>query len=394
MFNKILRGKKAAPLESVGAAVQEREEEGNSRETERMTTAANKVAAEETVNTKAVLEKRRALGRGLESLLPSGPRVVGGTATVPPTGVQSQEVTGAGAEGRDPAVVSAPSGQAVDIHDLQAQAQRGDVPRVVLQIPLDQIDPNPYQTRSKLDEKYLTELAASIEANGVLQPITVRPVKDARYMLIAGECRWRASRLAKKDTIPALVRRVSDQVALELTIIENLQRQDLNCLDEARALGRLADEFLLTQEQIALRTGLERSSVANFLRLLRLPQAVQELLRGGQLDFGQAKVLMTIKDTEILTRVAQKAAAKEMSVRDLEALVFEVNLPSGDGARQPGDPKYVDPNVRAAQRQLETTLGVRVKISDRNGKGKIVLEYRSLEDFDRVVDLLGRKKAS
>jgi len=362
-----------------------------------MTTAADKVTTEHQGSGKTLAEKRRALGRGLESLLP-GPRVVGGARVETNDAATSEQPAGAGPHTGNPytenrtgedarASTGAGGGHSFD---LLAQAARGDGTHV-LQIPLDLIEGNPYQTRSKVDNDYLEELAASIEANGVLQPITVRPgKKDGRYLLIAGECRWRASRLAKKETIPALVRRVSDQVALELTIIENLQRQDLNCLDQARAFGRLTDEFQLTQEQIALHTGLERSSVGNYLRLLRLPDAVRELLRIGQLEFGQAKVLMAIKDPEILTRVAQKAAAKELSVRDLEQMVYEVNLPAA-GGRQPGDPKYVDPNVRAAQRQLEESLGVRVKINDKNGKGKIVLEYRSLEDFDRVVELLGKK---
>jgi ParB family transcriptional regulator, chromosome partitioning protein len=359
-----------------------------------MTTAADKVTTEHPAGTKTIAEKRRALGRGLESLLPGGPRVVSGTAA-PAESAESrpggQVVTAGmgGSETRPHTIVPGGAERGVGI-DLQAQAAQREDGGLVLQIPLDLIESNPYQTRSNVDDNYLEELAASIEANGVLQPITVRPGKDGRYLLIAGECRWRASRLAKKETIPALVRRVSDQVALELTIIENLQRQDLNCLDQARAFGRLTDEFQLTQEQIALHTGLERSSVGNYLRLLRLPDAVRELLRVGQLEFGQAKVLMAIKDADILTRVAQKAAAKELSVRELEAMVYEVNLPAA-GGRQPGDPKYVDPNVRAAQRQLEESLGVRVKITDKNGKGKIVLEYRSLEDFDRVVELLGKK---
>src|SRR6266700_1680112 len=198
-----------------------------------------------------MVDKRRALGRGLESLLPGSPRVV------------------AGADGA--------SGEA-GVVDIQAQAARR-AGQEVLQLKLDEVLPNPYQTRSHVDSHYLAELAASIATNGVLQPVTVRPAKDGKYTLIAGECRWKASAIAKKETIPAIVKVVSDQQALELTIIENLQRQDLNCLDQARAFERLNHEFQLTQEEIALRTGLERSTVGNYMRMLRLPEAVQELLQ-------------------------------------------------------------------------------------------------------------------
>jgi ParB family transcriptional regulator, chromosome partitioning protein len=255
----------------------------------------------------------------------------------------------------------------------------------VLHIPLGQLEPNPYQTRQHVDEHYLQELADSIVANGVLQPVIVRPARDGRFTLIAGECRWRASKLAGKATIPAIVREVSNQQALEMTIIENLQRQDLNCWEQAQAFGRLAKEFQLTQEEIAKRTGLERSSVANYLRLLKLPQEVQELLRDGKLEFGQAKVLMSVGDPHDLVAYARQAANLGMSVRELQDWIERSENP-----RERPDPKRKDPNVLAAQSQLERALGVRVRISDRNGKGHITIEYKSIEDFERVVEALGK----
>jgi len=302
-----------------------------------------------------IVEKRRALGRGLESLLPG------------------------------PARAAAESG----VVDIQAQATR-KAGQEVLELRLTDIVANPYQTRSRVSEGYLEQLAASIATSGVLQPVAVRPAKDGKYALIAGECRWKASELAKKETIPAIVKMVSDQQALELTIAENLQRQDLNCVDQARAFERLSREFQLTQEEIALRTSQTRSTVSNYLRLLRMPAPVLELLSAGSLSFGQAKAIMTVEDPEVLIRVAQKAASQGTPVRALEEIVFNLTVPS-TGGREPGQKKYIDPNVRQAQGDMERVLGVRVKIRDSKGKGSILLQYRNLEDFDRVVGMLSGK---
>jgi len=302
-----------------------------------------------------IVEKRRALGRGLESLLPG------------------------------PARVAAEPG----VMDIQTSGGR-KAGQEVLELKLNEIVSNPYQTRSRVNEGYLEQLAASITASGVLQPVTVRPAKDGTYALIAGECRWKASELARKETIPAIVKVVSDQQALELTIAENLQRQDLNCVDQARAFERLSREFQLTQEEIALRTGQTRSSVSNYLRLLRMPAPVLELLSAGSLTFGQAKAIMTVEDPQALIRLAQKAASQGTPVRALEEMVFNLSIPE-KGARAVGEKKYIDPNVRQAQGDLERVLGVRVKIRDAKGKGSILLQYRNLEDFDRVVGMLSGK---
>jgi ParB family chromosome partitioning protein len=299
-----------------------------------------------------VMDKRRALGRGLESLLP---RAVA-----------------------EPGVV-----------DIQAQAAR-QAGQEVLQLKLDEIVQNPYQTRLRLDQNYLAELAASIRTHGVLQPVTVRPPKNGKYALIAGECRWKASSMAGKETIPAIVRAVSDQQSLELTIIENLQRQDLNCLEQAMALERLSREFQLTQEEIALKTGMERSTVGNYLRLMRLPESVQELLAQDKLSFGQIKTIMRLEERELISRVALKTAEEGTSIRELEEIVFNLSVLAA-GGREPGQKRYIDPNVRQAQTDLERALGVKVKIRDTKGRGSILLQYRNLEDFDRVVGMLKGK---
>jgi len=318
----------------------------------------------------AAPDKRRALGRGLESLLPAGPRVVGG----------------------DAASAAAPATSTV-LPEVQAQAARAASGDAVLQIPLDQIDQNPYQTRFDFHQETLAELAESIRTNGVVQPIVVRPAPDGRYVLILGERRCRASRQAGKSTIPAIVRTVSDQQAAEMTIVENLQRQDLNCLEQANGFARLSQDFKLTQEQIGQRTGISRESVSNYMRLLKLPPMVQHYLGEGTLGFSEARVLLQLTDAEKITRVADEAVHKRLSVAQLKDLVDKTNV-SVFEPKKPGQARWQgqDPNVREAQTELERLLGMRVRIADRKGKGKIVIEYATLEDFDRVVEMLKGNK--
>ena len=317
----------------------------------------------------AAPDKRRALGRGLESLLPAGPRVVAGNA----------------------ASAVAPATSTV-LPEVQAQAARAASGDEVLQIPLDQIDQNPYQTRFEFHKETLAELAESIRTNGVVQPVVVRPAPDGRYVLILGERRCRASRQAGKSTIPAIVRTVSDQQAAEMTIVENLQRQDLNCLEQANGFARLSQDFRLTQEQIGQRTGISRESVSNYMRLLKLPPMVQHYLGEGTLGFSEARVLLQLTDAEKITRVADEAVHKRLSVAQLKDLVDKTNV-SVFEPKKPGQARWQgqDPNVREAQTELERLLGVRVRIADRKGKGKIVIEYATLEDFDRVVEMLKGK---
>jgi len=258
----------------------------------------------------------------------------------------------------------------------------------VAQIPLDQIDENPYQTRQVFDQAALQELADSIRANGVVQPVVVRPAPNGRYVLILGERRCRASRLAGKATIPAIIRTVSDQQAAEMTVVENLQRQDLNCLEQAQAFVRLSREFGLTQEQIGQRTGMARESVSNYMRLFKLPPAVQDYVRKGDLGFSEARVLLQLSDSETILRIAEQAMREHLSVARLQELVDRTNHPRLVETRAA---RWQDPNVNAVQSEMERALGVRVRINDRNGKGKIVIEYISLEDFDRVVGMLRAK---
>ena len=315
------------------------------------------------------IEKRRALGRGLDSLLPSGPRVV--TATAP--------------------AVMPPATQApAQVVELQARAE-GDS---VEQIPLELIDENPYQTRRTFDPAALKELAESIKASGLAQPIVVRPGASGRYVLVLGERRCRASKLAGKTTVSAIVRHLGDEQAAEMTIVENLQRQDLNCLEQAEAFSRLSRDFNLTQEQIGQRTGVSRESVANYMRLLKLPEGVLKLIGAGKLGFSEARVLLEAlphTTPEAVVDLAEMAVRLGLTVRDLKYRVEQLLNPEFNNP-QPHVEKPVDPNVRDAERRLRESLGMRVRVMAYQGnKGQIVIRYESLADFDRVLSMLGRE---
>ncbi len=289
------------------------------------------------------------------------------------------------------------------VDELQAAGQTPNGEQA-FELALDQIEQNPYQTRQEFDPKALAELAASIQAQGVLQPIVVRPEavrpetvrtgvvrpgSKERFILILGERRFRASKMAGKTTIPAIVKRVSEQQAAEMTLVENLQRQDLDCLEQAAAFAKLSADFHLTQEEIGKRVGVSREQVSNYLRLLRLPLEVLNALRNKELTYSHARLLLSLGNESQITKVARMVIAKKMSVALLEENVMDSHIPKEPSeARKVGGARWVDPNVRAEQRSLEAVLGLRVRIRDRKGKGKITIEYGTLEDFDRVVTML------
>lgn len=319
--------------------------------------------------------KRKALGRGLEALLPGRGSAQGGTpAPVHPSAAASHP---AGAPGHAP-------GAAVATGTMTPEAGEAARGEAVREIPIEEIERNPYQTRTRMDEAALAELAASIQSAGVVQPIVVRKIDGGRYQLIAGQRRWAAAQRAGKLTVPAIVRVVSAEQALEMTIIENLQREDLNPMEQARAYERLAKEFALTQEQMAQKTGKDRASVANYLRLLKLPFEVQVEIENGALTLGHAKVLMSLESPELIAKVAKVVVEDALSVRQTEDVVRDILYP----VEKQKPVRYVDPNVREAEKELQRALGTKVTIKDRKGKGKIIIEYANLEDFDRVVDTL------
>jgi len=300
--------------------------------------------------------KRRALGKGLDSLLP---RVM---AEAPPAAAAIQEEKA-----------------------VEKAVETGRP----LEIPVGDIDRNPYQTRTHFDEKLLSELAESIAATGVVQPILVRPLPNGRFQLIAGERRWLASQKAGKATVPAVLRNVSDEQAMEITIVENLQRADLNPIEQARAYERLGREFGMTQEQMAYRTGKDRASIGNYLRLLKLPASVQDKVASGILSYSHAKVLLGLEHAEDVERAVKNILALSLSVRQSETMVQNILFPDKPAKEEKKKPA-LDPNVKEAQERLQRALGLRVKIEDTRGRGRVIIEYGRLEDFDVLMDLLAR----
>ena len=285
--------------------------------------------------------------------------------------------------------------------EIQAVADSRVPSNLVVNLAISDIDKNPFQTRYVEDDEALEELAESIKANGVVQPIVVRPAEEAgRYILILGERRLHASKKVGKTHIPALVRRVSEQQAAEMTIVENLQREDLSPLEQAEAFRVLSNKFSLTQQEISERVGLSRASIANYMRLLKLPREVMQMLAEKRLNFAQAKELLKLGDNDRIAEAALYAVKKGMNIDQIESLVLRMeglleplpDMPGVQKEKKSSGARWVDPNVRAAQVDLERMLGVRVRIRDRKGRGKIVIEYSTVDDYERVVEMLrGRK---
>lgn len=409
------------------------------------------------------VEKRRALGRGLESLLP-GPRVVQAPRNIPaetsgaareqplsrdakndnPSNQNAShgQIAGAASENHvdviravveedaelrsavqpgavptlNPAIVAGASvpqmghsggtqagAPAPHVPDetitIFAQAEAGRMPgNLVMNLAISDIDKNPFQTRYIDETEALEELAESIKATGVIQPISVRPAEEeGRYVLILGERRLRASKMAGKTTIPAIVKRVSLQQAAEMTVVENLQREDLNPIEQAEAFRVLSSQFNLTQQQIGERVGMSRESVSNFMRLLKLPQNAKEYLIRGSLTFSEARELLKLDDGQLIYKAAERAVSEQMKLEQVEEMVMRMTswIDPLEGmvgkVKKKGAARWVDPNVKEAQRELEGLLGVRVRIRDRKGKGKIVIEYANVDDYERVVGMLRGK---
>ena len=299
-------------------------------------------------------DPRKALGKGLSALLPS----------------------------RTPPRPEPDPPQVADAAAQQAQ-------QTVQQLPIDSIEPNPVQPRTIFISDRLEELAQSIRANGIIQPLIVRRSKDNQYQLVAGERRWRAARLAGLTEVPVFVQDFADERLLEVALIENIQREDLNPIEVAQALDRLAREYNLSHEDIGQRTGKDRTTVTNLIRLLRLPQDIQLLVAEHRLSMGHARAILGLPTEDLQKDLAQRAAAENLSVRQVERLIQAMG-----SKREPTpvdrakEPTY-DPNVAAATRELEATLGTRVRIVGHGlNRGKIEIEYFSSDDLDRIYNLI------
>lgn len=252
---------------------------------------------------------------------------------------------------------------------------------------VDSIVPNPRQPRTVFDQDALDELAESIREHGVLQPLVVRPKTEGTYELIAGERRLRAAKLAGVKTVPIILRSASNQDSLELAIIENVQREDIGPLEKARAYRRLMDEFGLTQEQVSQKVGKARASVANTVRLLRLPELIQQGLDSGLISEGHAKALLALETPAKQLAVYDKILQQGLNVRDIER---EVKGPSTKAVSKPGKPQAdEDPNWRTLEDALSTFLGSPVKMQKADVGGKIVVEFYSDDDLQRILETLG-----
>jgi ParB family chromosome partitioning protein len=251
------------------------------------------------------------------------------------------------------------------------------------EVPIDLIQRGRFQPRRDMDPAALQELADSIRQQGVMQPVVIRPIAEGRYELIAGERRWRATQMAGLDSIPAIIRDVPDEAAIAMALIENIQRENLNPIEEAFALQRLQDEFGLTQAQVAEAVGKSRTTITNLLRLIGLSEDVRIMLEHGDLEMGHGRAMLTLAP-ELQMQVAKQVVAKSLSVRQTEALVRRVQQETPDSkARKKG---ALDPNIRALQDDLAERLGARVSIDHgQRGKGKLVIEYSSLDELDGIL---------
>ncbi len=304
---------------------------------------------------------RNALGRGLGALIREPEPRVAPAPAVPAEPQHSNAITGAGVA---PARETTASPQQLDI---------------------DLIDPSPYQPRTHFREEALEELARSIKASGIIQPLIVRSIGN-RYQLIAGERRWRAAQRAGLQKISVIVRNVSDNLALEMTLVENIQREDLNAIEAARAFERLMDEFQLTQEAVAERTGKERATVANAIRLLKLEPTIQDWIEEGKLSAGHGRALLAVADSQLRMRYAQRAARGGLTVRQIERLAARRSRGAAVGAEI-----HLDANTKSALEELQRHLGTKVLLRPKTKlrPGQLVVEFyeesQLMDLYDRLM---------
>ena len=302
---------------------------------------------------------RNALGKGLSAL------------------IREPELPSAAPQ-PSPAIPVTPSGAAA------APARAVEAAGAVLQVDIDLIEPSPYQPRTRFAQAALEELAQSIRSTGIIQPLVVRR-RGQRYQLLAGERRWRAAQLSGMHRVPAVIQDVPDEKALEITLVENLQREDLNAIEQAHAFERLIDEFHLTQEEAAARTGKDRVTVANALRLLKLEPSIRELVEEGRVSAGHARALLSIDDVNLRLHLARRAAKGSLTVRQIERLATRTKRRTTQSA-----PVSLDPNTRAALDELQRVLGTRVTINpcSKQRPGQLIVEYYNDGDLDRLYQII------
>jgi len=293
-------------------------------------------------------KNRKSLGRGLDSILQS-----------PETDITSKDISG----------------------DFVAGA--------IAEIDIDQIETNPFQPRTEFDETALRELAQSIKEQGVIQPVTVRKLGYNKYQLISGERRLRASKIARLAKIPAFIRVANDEQMLELALIENIHRENLNAIEVAISYQRLIDECNLTQEEVSEKVGKSRSAVANFLRLLKLPAEIQLAIRDGHISMGHARALININDKEEQLKLLQQIIMDEMNVRQTEELAEKAKNPEAKERKQTN---FIPEHFKSKIKKLSQTLNTKVKVKrDIKGHGSVVIDFKDEAEFDRIMELFGNK---
>ena len=295
--------------------------------------------------------KKRGLGRGLDAILES-----------PETDITSRDISG----------------------DYVAGA--------VAEIDINLIEANPFQPRTEFDEEALAELAQSIKEQGIIQPITVRKLGYNRYQLISGERRLRASKLAGLSKIPAFIRIANDEQMLELALIENIHRENLNAIEVAISYQRLIDECSLTQEQLSERVGKSRSAIANFLRLLKLPAEIQIALRDGHISMAHARTLINVDDKEVQLRILQQIIEEDLSVRQTEELAQKAKANAEEGKEPHKQTNYLPEHFKAQIKTLSQALNTRVKVKrNLKGQGSVVIDFKNEEEFNRIIESFNKK---
>jgi len=265
----------------------------------------------------------------------------------------------------------------------EAVAAETPASRTIADVPLAQVRPGAHQPRRRFDKDALVQLADSIKAGGVIQPLILRPLPGSGYEIIAGERRWRAAKLAGLETVPAIIKNVDDRTVMEVAIIENLQREDLNSIEEAEAYLRLTDDFHLSQEEVARKVGKDRSTIPNSLRLLKLPKYIQGDIIVGALSAGHARAILTLATPKAQMALAERLKSRGLSVREAEALV---SAPQRPAKKKPASPR--DVHLSRAEEGLKRKYGTKVSINGTEKSGRIIFEYYTNDDLIRLVDIL------
>lgn len=342
------------------------------------------------------MSQKPALGKGLKSLFPGVPSNVPTSAapSLPSSASVEAPVASSAVNSLTPGEGAVAVGQATTVQQ-QEVSNKNRHPGITF-AALSEIQINPYQPRRDFDPQALEELSQSIKTNGVIQPLIVRKKSEGGYELIAGERRLRAAKMAGLPQVPVVVRRSTDRESLEIALIENIQRQDLNCIDEALAYFQLMEEFSLTQEEVARRVGKERATVANHLRLLRLPEAIIDDLKRQILTFGHGKALLGVDDTESRLQIRAQVVEKRLSVRDTEALVdqHKLKLQGGDKGAATQRPAETSTALSSRMAHLSNELtrqwSARVEVKGSERRGKIVIHYGSRQELERILESMKR----